>query len=172
MDSRCHPERKKCYANRHTESLASCYAAPFYVDAAFHTTPDTSCEYTALTLESHAREYVFGNQEPPDIRSNCCLSVTHCTKPSKNLQLRHKLQYILTVGRRCAYYEPPHTDPIAKKIAEASRRLRTVHAVDTVVWVPGHCRVPGNEAAHAAASAILINLKPPQRRSNLWAFAK
>lgn len=54
------------------------------------------------------RDYVFGNQEPPDVLTVELLAVFDVLHDaSKNLQVLHKLQYIPTGKWRCAYYEPP-----------------------------------------------------------------
>lgn len=117
---------------------------------------------------TRAREYVFGNQEPPDVLTVELLAV--CDALHEALEeppATSKITIYTDSQAAVRVLRAPHTDPIARKIAEASRRLRTVHAVETRVWwVPGHCRVPGNEAAHAAASAILTS----NRRSDIATF--
>ncbi|KAH6944370.1 hypothetical protein HPB50_002810 [Hyalomma asiaticum] len=156
--------RRLTYAKRHAKATSSLPLSEhvIYTDAALPTDgTSNTCYATAWydqTNGNQNRHYHVSTEAVYSTRAELVAILDYLEWALETASETDRIHHRVYTDSQAAYRSCTnvhYTDPVLQKIRHQARLLRDCGHDVTILWVPAHCGIPGNEKAHRLARAHL-----------------
>ncbi|KAH6919798.1 hypothetical protein HPB50_029214 [Hyalomma asiaticum] len=156
--------RRLTYAKRHAKATNSLPLSEhvIYTDAALPTDgTSNTCYATAWydqTNGNQNRHYHVSTEAVYSTRAELVAILDYLEWALETASETDRIHHRVYTDSQAAYRSCTnvhYTDPVLQKIRHQARLLRDCGQDVTILWVPAHCGIPGNEKGHRLARAHL-----------------
>lgn len=166
MNQNRHSDRRRHYAEHHLAGADPANVTRIYTDAAFLTDPEgtrAAIAYQRSDTGRTASLELYNMGDAPDVLTVELTAIAEAIRAAHDDPPATLTLHVFTDSQAAIRALRSTKGPMSlltHRIKKECRQLQADTGIRTRVhWIPGHCGIPGNEAAHNAASEMLTTTR-------------